>query len=279
MTNGETVLLVFRLEAKFMGRFLLLPCFLLTVGTLVAHEIKVLASKQSVTEVGGKTTIYLSWGHLLPIDDLVDSATLDRYELLDPMGKASPLKAADKSLQTNVVELPQEGVYQAVVGRKASVITYVLDEEGQRQMKRGPKSAQTGSTIDSAMRSMQAAKAMIVVGLPGDKAPTAVGLPLEIVPMQGPSKWITSETLTFKVLREGKPLASADVVARPVGFKPDNAWCYATTSNRKGEFQLKATQAGTWVIKVRSKTPAPEKQRTEYDYDSYTSTLSLEVNP
>jgi hypothetical protein len=49
-----------------------------------AHEIKALASQLVVEKPGAKTTIYLSWGHRLPVDDLIDAATLERYDLLTP---------------------------------------------------------------------------------------------------------------------------------------------------------------------------------------------------
>jgi len=260
--------------------FLVLSAALVPLAPLPAHEIKVLASNQAVAEPGGKTTVYLSWGHRVPVDDLVDAATLARYDLVGPTGTATALKAADQSLQANVVELKDAGLHQAVAARKASVFTYVLDEDGARQLKRGPKSAHVGAKIDSASKSVQCAKALIVVGKPTDAAPTPVGLPIEVVPLDGPARWTTAAgTLRFRVLLDGKPLPSADVVARPVGFKPDDAWSYATTSNRQGEFAVTPSQAGTWVVKVQAKRPAPAAARDEYDTESFTATLSLEVAP
>jgi uncharacterized GH25 family protein len=253
--------------------------FLLVASSVPAHEIKALASNQAVAQAGGKTTIYLSWGHRLPVDDLVDASTLGRYDLLSPGGKTITLKAADRSLQTNVVELPETGLYQVAVVRKPSVYTYVLDEEGNRHLRRGPKSAQNGAKIDVATRSLQCAKALISVGKLSAQAPAAAGLPIEIVPLDGPAKWTSSATLRFRVLLDGKPLPSSQVVARYVGFKPDNGWCYATFSNEKGEFTVKPCQAGTWVLKVSSKRLVQGKAREEYDLESFTATLSLEVAP
>lgn len=262
-----------------MARLLLLTAALVVTSTLHAHEIKVLASNQAVSAAGGKTTIYLSWGHRLPVDDLVDATTLARYELVDPAGQATALKAAEKSLQTNVVELKSEGAYQVAVARKSSLYTYIVDEEGNRQLKRGGKSAQSGAKVDSATKSLQCAKAIILVGKATEKPVAPARLPIEIVPLDPPSRWTSAGTLRFRVLLEGKPLSTAEVVARPIGFKPDNAWNYATTSNREGEFTIKPSQGGTWVVKVHTRNLAPVKARDEYDFESYTATLSLEVAP
>jgi uncharacterized GH25 family protein len=252
---------------------------LAAAAVLDAHEVKAFASHQAMAEAGGKTTVYLSWGHKIPVDDLLDAETLERYDLVPPSGPATALKASGKGLHANTVVLKDAGVWQVAVARKPSVFTYVLDDEGKRQMKRGPKSAQAGARVDSATRSVQCAKALLVAGAPGDKAPEAVGMPIELIPLDAPEKWAASSTLRFRLLVNGKPEASAEVVARPVGFRPESAWCYATTTGRGGEFTIKPGQAGTWLIKAQVKKLAQGKAREEYDFDSYTATLSVEVAP
>lgn len=245
-----------------------------------AHEIKVLASQQAVAEAGGKCTVYLSWGHRVPVDDLIDAATLERYDLLPPAGDPTPLKAADTSLQANSVPLKAAGVYQAVAVRKPSVITYVIDKEGERVMKRGGKSAATGGTVDSALRSVQAGKAIIVVGPAGEEAVKPAGLPVEIVPLDPPAKWKANADLKFQVLVNGKAVTTAPMVeARVIGFKPDNAWGYSTHADKTGTATVCPDKAGTWVLKVNVKVPAAEADRKEFDQESFTATLTLEVAP
>ena len=264
------------MSPRFPGTLLLAALFTSPVG---AHEIKALASNQTVAEAGGKTTVYLSWGHRLPVDDLIDPATLARYDLVGPDGKATALKTTEASLQTNVVELKDTGLHQVAVARKTSLYTYVFDEEGKRQLKRGPKTAQGAAKIDVGTKSLQCAKAMISVGKLTDTAPSPVGLPVEIVPLDGPAKWRANTPVRFQVLLEGKPLSTAEVVARSVGFKPDNAWSYATLSNRTGEFTVTPSTPGTWVVKVHTQRLVTGKEREDYDFESFTATLSLEVAP
>lgn len=243
------------------------------------HEIKVLASSYFLKDAGDKTTVYLSWGHRVPVDDLIDGSTIERYDVVSPGNSTSKLTLAELSLQANVVVLEKPGLHQAVVSRKPSAYTYVIDEHGNRVFKRGPKSAVASGKIDYAARSFQTAKAMIVVGKESKELASPLGLPIEIVPLDPIEKWRANCKNRFQILLNGKPLSSANVTARYVGFKPDNAWCYATTSNREGIVEITPSQSGTWVIKVSSKILRDEASRKDFDYDSYTSTLSLEIQP
>lgn len=260
--------------------FLILVLTSLTTP-IFAHEIKVFASQQAIAEAGGKTTVYLSWGHRVPVDDLIDGATLARYELLAPGGDRVTLKAEGTSLHANSVELKSPGVYQAVVDRKPSVFTYVLDQDGQRQLRRGGKSSVTEGTIDVATRSMMCGKAIVVVDKPGEEPLNPVGQVVEIVPLDSPSKWTANSDLKFRVLIQGKPVSTEFPIfeARPIGFKPDNAWSYATTVNRQGEATVRPDRAGTWVLKVNVKRKAAQADLKEFDQESFTATLTLEVAP
>lgn len=244
-----------------------------------AHDMKVFASRHALPEGGGKATVYLSWGHRVPVDELVDAAPIERYDLVAPGGGVTALKKEGVSLQANAVELKEAGVYSAVVTRKASVYTYVLGDDGERQLKRGPKTEHAGAKIDSGTRYQQAGKALIVVGKPGDAAPKALGLPVEINPLDGPAKWTVNSDIRFQILLDGKPVPTAEVHARDLGFKPDEAWSYATESNRKGEFTVRPSRAGTWVVKVSAKKLTQGAVREQYDFESYTATLTLEVRP
>lgn len=252
---------------------------LATAASAAAHDIKVFSSRHVLPDGGGKATVYLSWGHRVPVDELVDAAPVERYDLISPDGKATTLKKEGVSLQANAVEFKDAGVYTAVVTRKASVYTYVLGDDGDRQLKRGPKTEHAGAKIDSATRYQQAGKALIVVGKPGDAAPKPLGLPVEITPLDGPAKWTANADIRFQILLDGKPVPTAEVVARDIGFKPEDAWNYATESNRKGEFTVRPERAGTWVVKVSVKKLTHGDTRAQYDFDSYTATLTLEVRP
>ena len=259
-------------------RYLALAILVVAGGTAAAHEIKVFSSRHAAPEAG-KATIFLSWGHRVPVDQLVDAAPIERYDLIAPGGSITALKKDGLSLQANEVELKDDGLHTAVVIRKSSVYTYVLGEDDERQLNRGPKTEHTKAKIEYATRYQQAGKALIMVGKAGDAAPKPVGLPVEINPLDGPAKWTVNSDIRFQIVLDGKPVPTAEVQARDTGFKPDDAWSYATESNRKGEFIVRPSKAGTWVVKVNVKKLTQGKTREEYDFESYTATLTLEVRP
>jgi uncharacterized GH25 family protein len=243
-----------------------------------AHEMKVLASRLAVTKAGDRTTVYLSWGHVLPVDDLTDSKALERYERVSPDGEVIALKSEGVSLQVNVVEVKEEGVHQLIAARKPATFTFVKDAEGNRTFKRGPKSLVKEGEVDYGMREQQFAKALIVVGPPKAEAVKPSGLPIEIVPVEGPSRWRGGRTLHFRAVCGGKPLAHEQVLATYVGFRPDDAWCFAGETNEEGTVAV-PVKAGTWVLRVERRKPARGKDRDEFDYDALTATLALEVRP
>ena len=239
--------------SPFRPRCALAALFLAAAPCCRAHDVKVLASQLTVAKVGGKTTIYLSWGDRLPIDDLIDADSIARYDLLTPAGEAAPLKKADLGLQTNVVET-QDRRHPSGGGRaEGGDLQLRPRRRGQAPVKRGPKTAVKQGKIDYAIRSQQSGKALIVVGAAAKEPVKPAGLGFEIVPLDAPAAWQAGKGLRFRVLLNGKPLSGVDVKARYVGFKPDNGWCYATTSNRDGVLTIYPKQAGTWVLKANTK--------------------------
>lgn len=262
-----------------MNRFLVLAALFAFASNSFAHEIKVLASQQAVAEAGAKVTVYLSWGHRVPVDELVDAAAIESFDLHAPDGTKAALKVEGLTFQANATVLKTDGVYRAAVARKRSVSTYVIDKDGERTFKRGGKSSVTEGTIDTAQRSAQCGQAIIVVGKPSVEPLKPLGMGVEIVPVDAPAKWTANTDLKFQVLVDGKPQAGVEVQARPIGFKPDDAWSYATHADKKGIATVRPDRAATWVLKANVKRPAAEADRKEFDHESFTATLSLEVGP
>lgn len=250
-----------------------------TAALSSAHEIKVLASRLLFDKDGGKTTVYLSWGHRLPVDELIDAAVLERYELRSPAGTVTALKKEGLSLQESTVEVKEPGVHQLLVTRKAGVFTRVIDADGNRLMKRGPKTEVKEGKIEYALRSQQSAKALIVVGEPSKEPIKPIGLALEIVPQDGPAVWTSKNALNFLVLLDGKPLPNAEVTARYIGFKPDDAWTHTVKTDANGVAIVTPGQAGAWVLKASHRIETTGTTRDLYDYESFVTTLALEVQP
>lgn len=241
-----------------------------------AHEIKVLASEQALPKAGERITVYLSWGHLLPVDDLIDAKAIERYELVSPSGKNQALKCEGLSLQANRVWIEEDGTYQAIVDRKVGILHHVIDAEGNRVLKRGPKTEVKEGKIESSQRSIQCGKAIIVAGN-GKTLIKAVGQAIEIVPVDPQNEWRSGNDLRFQVLHHGKPLPEAALTATFIGSRPAEKWSLKASADEKGIATIRASQPGTWVLKVNARVPAVGDDLKQYDFTSYTGTLSLEI--
>jgi uncharacterized GH25 family protein len=241
-----------------------------------AHDLKVLASRLTLDRPG-KTTIYLSWGHLLPVDELLDAKSIERYEVLGPKDTVA-LTAAGVSLHANSVTLQTPGLYQAIVSRKPTLLTWVIDADGNRVMRRGPRDSIKDAKIDVALRSQMFGKAVIVADKAGETLSRPVGLPLEIVPLEPPAQWKAGARLRVQVLHQGKPLAGAEVHATYVGHRAEDG-AATTKTNAEGQAELHTRSAAVWVLKVQHRVPSTGAARNQYDYEALTSTLALEVLP
>lgn len=243
-----------------------------------AHDLKVMASRL-VSRPGSDETVYISYGHILPVGGQIDAETLDDYHVRTPSGSVTYLKKEGISLQANDVRIEEDGVYQAVAARRPAIWCDVVDADGNHTHLRGPRSSVTAGTVERATRSQMFAKALIVSGESAESLPEPLGHDIEILPLDPPSHWRSEADIPFRVLYQGKPLRNADVVATHIGFKPDGAWCYATTTDTDGNLTVRPSQPGTWVLRVKTQRPAAPEHRAEYDIESYTATLVLEVLP
>ena len=246
-------------------------------GASEAHELKVLVSEWMVPNAPGQVTVYLSWGHRLPVDGLIPATTLERYEMLTPDGKTVQLKSAGQSLQANAVVLEQPGVYRAIAVRKPSVLTYVLDDDGNKQMRLGSKTEHKEAKIDSAFRSVQCSTALVVVGENVTDAVKPAGLPIEIVPLDSPSDWHAGKAVRVRVLLDGKPAKDVALEAHQLSFKADAEWIPVGTTGANGELTLPEADANVWILKAQAEKPATASDRKQFDVEKYTAILSVEI--
>ncbi|QDV32951.1 DUF4198 domain-containing protein [Tautonia plasticadhaerens] len=266
------------------------------VGRATAHEIKVLAGRL-VTEPGTRDTVYLSWGHILPVDMPVDAEAIKDYRLHTPSGSVSYLATEGYSLHANEVTVEEEGLYTAEVTRHPSLYTVVVDEHGQHRhlgaSKAEARAQVQDGTIDYSARSHQFAKAMLISGhdlghghsheqaspSAGEPATKVLGHDFEIVPLDGPEAWTAGADLRVQVLFQGEPAARQDVFARFIGFKPDQAWCFAIPTDNEGIASIRVDRPGTWIIRAQKILPAAVEDREQFDVESFTATVALEVLP
>ena len=254
-----------------------LACFGLAT-TAHSHDLRVLVASLAAAP-GADDTVYVSYGHVLPVDQPIDADWLQDYHVKTPSGSFLTLVKEGTSLHSNVIHVEEQGTYQAVATQKPAVWTEVVDDKGVHTHVRAAKKAVKGETAEHATLIKKYAKALLVSGPKGATPPEALGHELEIVPAEASTDWRAGRDLNFKVLYQGKPLPSADLVATYIGFKPDAAWCYATTSDPKGTAVVRPERAGTWVLRVKTTRPAAKDKQEEYDTEVVTATLVLEIQP
>lgn len=257
-------------------RSLLLILVASVAGPASAHELKLFANRLVLPKAGEKATVYLSWGHRFPVDDLVDAATLDRYDVTAPDGTVTALKKDGIGMQEHAVTLPAEGIHGVAVIRKPSVVTYVRDEQGNRQFRRGSKKDHAGARIDSSTRTVSSASLMLVAGASA-VAPKPVHLPLELLPTTAPGQWSATTGVRIRVLVRDAARAGVKIVAHPKFSREDEAWIDAGTSDERGELLWKPPSSGVWVLKATTEQPAPDDRKAEFDTDTMTTTLTLPV--
>ena len=244
-------------------------------GQIRGHEIKVLLDQMS-PKTGDKDVVFLSWGHLLPIDRPIRSEDIEQFAIRTPSGSRRQLVAEGESDQRNTVHLEEQGIYTAEAIRKSAILTiYRVGKQHIHFL--GPKTkVRQGATIEESFRSFQYAKA-IVATAPDAQAPKPIGHTLEIVPATGPDGWIVGKDIPFQILFEGKPVSGKQFQAKPISFKPDDVWTWTRPADQDGKAVLRPSEAGTWLIRTVVERPAPAADQAEYDRDEWTATLVLEI--
>jgi uncharacterized GH25 family protein len=247
-------------------------------ATCRAHDLRVFVSRL-VAAPGDQDTVYISYGHVLPVDTPIDADWIQDYHVKTPSGSLLTLVKEGTSLHANTIHVEEQGLYQAVATQKPAVWTEVVDDKGNHTHVREPKATAKGGSVDHATLIKKYAKALVVSGSKTGSPAEVLGHELEIVPVEVPADWRSGRDLHFRVLYNGRPLPSGDLVATYLGFKPETAWCYATATDRQGVALVRPSQAGTWVIRVRTQKPAAKDKQAEYDVESISATLVLEIQP
>lgn len=108
--------------------------------------------------------------------------------------------------------------------------------------------------------------------VPSEKPDRAVGLPLEIVALSDVHlPGAATQPLTFQLLHDGKPLASALVLAQRRGDKVHSN----TRTDADGRVTLTLEQPGVWLVAAVHMTPAPDNLGA--DWESLWASLTFEL--
>src|SRR5262245_25693802 len=96
-----------------MYRIFVIAAALLIAASASSHDLRVMGGKNA--KVGDDVTIFITYAHTEPVDEVVDSRQLENYLLVSPSSSKLPLdKRKGASLHDATVKLEEKGVYQAL---------------------------------------------------------------------------------------------------------------------------------------------------------------------
>jgi len=245
-----------------------------------AHDLWLIPPAKAST--GKVVTIDASVGMDFPIS--VFAADTERYPrkfVIAPDTKTLALKSAGKKDLIAQLEFEPKvaGIHVVAVQTTPKVLELDADRFNEYLVTDGLphifrlRAKEKSLNQAAKERYQKSPKALVAVGADftggWDKA---LGLPLEIVPMQNPFQRKTGDTLRVQVLFQQKPLAGANLGWHRPGDGDTPIGTVRTDS--KGEALIPIAQLGLMTIRLthmtRPKTP-------DYEWESFWTTLTFRV--
>lgn len=267
--------------STFKRPLLTLGLVLVTALAAQAHTLRVLVNR-AVVEPGKKVTIYLNYGHLLPVDELIDAEAVSSLQLHTPNGSVKPLPTSGKSLHANEVIFDAPGLYQPATVRKPLVYCTYTDATGKPAFARVPKNEfklPEGGKFVLATKGHQYSKALILCGEASAQSPAPLGHRLEIVveSLIGKLGYSADAPVKARVLFDGKPLSGIKVDAASTTLSPDGLPETAAETDADGRVSLELPEPGTWVLNVTHKFDSAPGDRKAFDVESHVATFAIPV--
>ena len=252
---------------------------LLTAASAQAHSLWINVF-ESHAHQPHHALVSLGWGHVLPMDDILNSPggriALDRFELLDPAlnktglikpegGSGAPVQTSDSfdlfagDMALQKVALKQEaakGVYQFSAASVPSFFTRYIDPAGRTRLQMKPRNEI--SDIKEVLMSVKYqafAKAFLTVEKWRDPKP--LGHDLEIIPLTDLSSLRSGDLVAVQVLFHGQPLTATArsveyITAHGTSFgQSDGFALFSYIIDGKAQFRVQSS--GQWMISVSHK--------------------------
>ena len=202
---------------------------------------------ESFAHPPGHAIVFLGWGHVVPMDDLLVSEAgplqLATYELVDPdfnrTALPMPVVKMEDVIETSsgmtaqcgdmgirklgLTDKTKAGTYQVAVTSKDNYFTMYLDKKGKQKMVTRPLDQVKGvGKILTSIKYKSFAKAFFAVKKWTDPKP--LGFDLEIMPMTDLSNVHVGDVVPFQITFMGKPFSCG----------PDGIEYITATSNSFG---------------------------------------------
>ena len=221
-------------------------------------------------QVGSTVGIGIGWGHKYPanrVDQEIKEGRVEEIRAVDPDGLTVNL--AQDSVSNYKLKVEKPGVYLVTAKIKPGFFT--TTPEGRKW---GDKKAVT-NPVKCTNFHIQA-KTVITGGGSNKNLSNAAGQPLEVIPLFFSRQNLKSgESLTVKVLFEGKPLPKASVKATYAGYEAGQGDMHEPSDKRhpvggkrfpveavtddQGRATFLLDRAGYWMIALSHRSPYPDK--------------------
>ncbi|PIE42724.1 MAG: nickel transporter [Gammaproteobacteria bacterium] len=259
--------------------FLMAIVLLFSVTTSSAHSLWINACTSDVHKPP-HAMLSLGWGHILPMDDMLNSPNgqivIEKFELIDPSLKKSTLLMPDSSpakaeaaqvnydlfkaeLATQKIAFKKEskqGVYQVSAVSKPTFYTQYIDTAGKPRMQLKPMDQLDNiKKVLMAVKFQAFAKSFITLGEWVEPKPLGHGL--EIIPKTDLSDVHVGDLVQVEVLFQGKPL---NATAKSIDYITAHSDSFGQSDGfslfsyiMEGKAQFRVQSAGQWMISVNHK--------------------------
>jgi uncharacterized GH25 family protein len=218
---------------------------------------------------GESPKINIGYGHRYPLGSFLQQEDLEGMVLLDPAGKEVSLKTVNVIEYEPEEALTEPGIYTVAAQRKATFYTKTT-EGWKKQNKEG---------LENVLRcshSLKSTKALLTVDAEdGAVNKSALGHPLEIIPLANPASLRAGDYFPVQLLLRGKPYKSK-LFATYMGFSTEkDVFAYSSKTDQEGMGKIRILRPGVWLIKAEYQEPYPDQDVC--DTESFVATLTLEV--
>ncbi|MGH9200739.1 MAG: DUF4198 domain-containing protein [Vicinamibacterales bacterium] len=214
---------------------------------------------------------------------------VERVRLIGPGGEIEitpDFRREQNSLATDVHLPPDAGTYLVVMTIKPRFIeikppdfaTYLSHEGLERVVEERQRRGETSKP--GRERYSRYAKVLIRAGEQrSDHVTKPLGLPAELVPATDPTALRAGDSLTVRLLLDGRPVEGAlvgGIYASSKG-KPDE-WPVRARTDARGEARLSLDHAGPWLLRtVHMVRREGESGREAVDWESYWASLAFDL--
>jgi uncharacterized GH25 family protein len=250
------------------------------VSWATAHDLWLIPDPKA--EAGQRLLVRANSGTKFPASDHApDTAAFLARTVVGPDGRRSSAEAAGADGPSGLLSFTPgaHGVYVLAVETRPKVLTldaaafneYLVSDGLPHVYKLRAKE----KTLDrpATERYSKSPKALVRVGTGGAGDPCrAVGLPLEIVPLQDPFGRKAGEALPVRVLFRGEPLADANLGWDHPGGGEGPAGTVRTDA--RGEALVPLARAGLMTIRL---THITRPKAEAYEWESFWTTLTFRL--